>query len=241
MADENREVTTAPPNPEDNAEPTDETSIMFRKHASNRAVWGLLALAVVATVATLSTVVLRWNAATVGESGIRADTSSTDATEVQGTSLDTVNPVARQPVADITQGTLLVTASAPVAPTERDVLVMIILMGALGGLVHLTSSLTKFVGNGQLLRSWIPYYVSMPFLGASVAPIVYLLLRVGVLAPGAADQDTAATASLNLIGLYGFAGLTGLFARQAIEMLADVFTRIFRKVEAKDPIKDGGE
>lgn len=121
------------------------------------------------------------------------------------------------------------------SPTEKQVLGMIILMGALGGCLHWTSSLAMFIGNAQLLRRWIPYYLMMPFEGAALAPVIYLLFRVGVLSPQAAN---AGTAQLNLISLYAFAGLTGLFAKQAIEMLADVFTVIFKKIQAKDSIED---
>lgn len=129
-------------------------------------------------------------------------------------------------------------ATAP-KPSEAEVLRMIILMGALGGFLHWTSSFAKFVGNRQLLRSWIIYYVLMPFEGASLAPLIYLLLRVGVLAPGTQTTSgaTAGTAGMNLFGLYAFAGLTGLFSKQAIEMLADVFSIIFKKIQAKDSLE----
>jgi uncharacterized membrane protein len=127
------------------------------------------------------------------------------------------------------------TATGPQA-SEADVLRMVILMGALGGMLHWTSSFAKFVGNRQLLRSWIPYYILMPFEGASLAPLVYLLLRVGVLAP-AVQTGSQGPVGLNLFGLYGFAGLTGLFSKQAIDMLADVFKIIFKKIQAKDPLE----
>lgn len=122
-------------------------------------------------------------------------------------------------------------------PGEAEVLLMIILMGALGGLVHLTSSFAKFVGNRQLLRSWLIYYLLMPIEGAALAPMIYLLLRAGVIAPNASSQN-GATANLNVVVLYGFAGLTGLFSKQAIEMLADVFATIFKRVKAKDGLTD---
>ena len=118
---------------------------------------------------------------------------------------------------------------------EGDVLRMVILMGALGGAIHWMSSLANYIGNGNLFRRWIPYYVLAPFQGATLAMVVYLLLRVGVLAPPAnATQNGGPAQSLNLLGLYAFAGLTGLFAKQAIEMLRDVFGVIFKRIEAKD-------
>lgn len=123
------------------------------------------------------------------------------------------------------------------APSEGTVLLMIIFMGLLGGCLHWTSSLAMFIGNGQLLRRWIPYYLIMPFEGAALAPVIYLLLRIGVLGSGG-GAGGGGTASLNLVSLYAFAALTGLFAKQAIEMLADVFTVIFKKIQAKDAIPE---
>jgi hypothetical protein len=122
-------------------------------------------------------------------------------------------------------------AQPPVQPTEQHVLRMIILMGALGGCLHWSSPLAIYIGNGNFLRRWIPYYVLMPFEGAALATVVYLLLRVGVLSPSAASSGPG---SLNLLSLYAFAGLAGLFTKQAMQMLADVFSIVFAKVQAKD-------
>jgi hypothetical protein len=119
----------------------------------------------------------------------------------------------------------------PIQPTEQHVLRMIILMGALGGCLHWSSSLAMYIGNGQFLRRWIPYYVLMPFEGGALATVIYLLLRVGVLSPSAMSSGPG---NLNLLSLYAFAGLTGLFAKQAMQMLADVFSVIFTKIQAKD-------
>jgi hypothetical protein len=129
-------------------------------------------------------------------------------------------------------------ANSAKGPAEGVVLRMIILMGALGGCLHWTTSLAMYVGNAKLLRRWIPYYVMMPIEGAALAPIVFLLLRTGVLAPP--TSGGAATGQLNLVSLYAFAGLTGLFAKQAIEMLAEVFSIVFKKVKAKDPVPEAG-
>jgi hypothetical protein len=113
---------------------------------------------------------------------------------------------------------------------------MIILMGALGGCLHWTSSLAMYIGNGAFLRRWIPYYVLMPFEGGALATVIYLLLRVGVLSPSAVSSGPG---NLNLLSLYAFAGLTGLFTKQAMQMLADVFSVIFTKIQAKDSTETG--
>jgi len=123
----------------------------------------------------------------------------------------------------------------PGGPDEYYVLIMIVLMGALGGCLHWLSGFALYVGNREFLRSWIAYYLLMPLEGAALAIIVYLLLRVGVLAPTSTSGQV--TANLNTIGLYAFAGLTGIYSKQALQSLGDVFNVIFKKVEAKDQSK----
>lgn len=123
------------------------------------------------------------------------------------------------------------------APSQRDVIIMVVLLGTLGGLIHLASSLTIYVGNRDLKRSWIVYYLLAPVQGAALAPLLFLLLKSAVLSPQYADGG--GTQNLNLTAIYAFAGLTGLFAKQAIEKLADVFATIFSKIEARDATTRG--
>src|SRR5262249_25323302 len=118
-------------------------------------------------------------------------------------------------------------STTPLPPLERDILLMVMLMGALGGFLHLTSSLAIYVGNRDLLRSWVIYYLLMPVEGPALAVGLYLLIRVGVLSPAANNQSTG---NLNFIGIYGFSVLAGIFSKQALEMLGKVFSTIFSKV-----------
>ena len=126
-------------------------------------------------------------------------------------------------------------AQAGIQPSGLNVLLMVILFGALGGALHLASSLTMYIGNRDFKRSWIVYYLLAPVQGAALAPLMYLLLKSAILAP----QVGGGTAALNLTAIYGVSGLTGLFAKQAIERLAAVFAAMFAKVEAKDTTKAG--
>ena len=125
-----------------------------------------------------------------------------------------------------------------VGPSQKAVILMVMLLGALGGLIHLASSLTMYVGNRDLKRSWIIYYLLAPLQGAALAPLLYLLLKSAVLSPQYAAG--AGTENLNLTAIYAFAGLTGLFAKQAIEKLADVFSTLFAKIQARDTTKTEG-
>jgi hypothetical protein len=126
--------------------------------------------------------------------------------------------------------------------SEDSVLLMVVLLGAFGGSLHLLRSLVKFVGNRQLKRSWLLYYLSTPLVGAGLASIVYMMLRIGLLGPsgGSANGSTngSAIANLNLIAIYAFAALSGLFAETASNKLSEVFKTMFRTAErpSKDPV-----
>ena len=135
--------------------------------------------------------------------------------------------------------TAAIAAEDKLAPPQRAVIIMVILLGTLGGLIHLASSLTIFVGNRDLKRSWIVYYVLAPVQGAALAPLLYLLLKSAVLSPQ--QSEGSGTQNLNLTAIYAFAALTGLFSKQAVEKLADVFATIFGKIEAKDATQDGAK
>ncbi len=111
--------------------------------------------------------------------------------------------------------------------TERDVIEMVALLGALGGSLHFLGSIVGYVGNRTLRRSWLLYYLSLPFVGAALAPIIYMLLRVGILTPTGQGNGGTTISSLNLIAIYGFSALTGMFAKTASEKLGDVFAAIF--------------
>jgi hypothetical protein len=116
--------------------------------------------------------------------------------------------------------------------TESSVLAMVILLGALGGSLHFLRSLAMFVGNRQLKRSWLLYYISTPFTGAGLACIVYMIMRVGLLTPQGTSGNGSAIANLNLIAVYAFAALSGLFAATALDKLAEIFETAFRSEKA---------
>lgn len=234
-------------------------SIMYKQHASNWAVLALTAFALLGLLGDLYLIRKEWDRATSGKTVVRVsdeqassdtagpesppDTSSSENPAPDSEAAADGTPVAA-PAASATpratprpRSTPTQKVTGPNKPTEQTVLYMVILLGALGGFLHLASSMANYVGNRQLLRSWIIYYVLIPFQGAALAPVIYLLLRVGVLNPAnPAPGATSPTDSLNLIGIYAFAALTGLFSKQAIETLADVFATIFKKVNAKDSL-----
>ncbi len=117
--------------------------------------------------------------------------------------------------------------------TEQSVLIMVILLGALGGALHLLSSLVKFVGNREFKKSWILYYIAMPFTGAGLAPIIYMMLRVGIVSPSGISSNGSGVSNLNLMAIYAFAILSGLFSKTATDKMAEVFNTLFSTAGTK--------
>jgi hypothetical protein len=232
--------------------PIDKASFMHYAYASNNAIKGLMGAAIILTVVVLAVICMRWEKSTklssrasslASSSSMSQSMPASSAAPAEGISAS-ASPSQKSPIPALppaTSPTPNITApetsagdcpSAACSAGELDVLIMVMLMGALGALLRLIGSLGKFIGNRQLLRSWISYYMLMPLEGAALAPIFYLVLRVGVLAPPSANNAV----DLNVFGVYAIAGLTGLFAKQAMEMLKDVFAVIFKRVEAKDAL-----
>jgi hypothetical protein len=70
-----------------------------------------------------------------------------------------------------------------------------------------------------------------------MAPIVHAAARRD-LTPSGGGNGGSRTADLNLIGIYAFAAMTGMFAKTATDKLSEVFTTVFRTAEpaTKDSI-----
>lgn len=105
---------------------------------------------------------------------------------------------------------------------ERDVLIMILLVGALGGCLRVFASLVRYVGNRRFVGSWLTFYLVQPVLGAGLAMVVTLLVRAGFLAP-ASPEGGSALEHVNLLGFYAIAAMTGCFAKNAMDKLRDIF------------------
>jgi hypothetical protein len=122
---------------------------------------------------------------------------------------------------------------------ELNLLVLVLCFGTLGGLVHLFSSLSRYVGDRRLQRSWLLFYYLRPPVGALLAVVFYFVLRLGVLSPA---QITSVDAkAVNVYGVLTFAALAGMFARQAVDKLAEIFEVLFKKVKEDISEKSAAE
>lgn len=107
-------------------------------------------------------------------------------------------------------------------PPEKRLLLIVILAGALGSLLHALRSLAWYVGNRELRWSWLAMYVLLPFAGALLAVVFYFVIRAGF------GGNPAVTGHF---GFAAFSALIGLFSEQAIQRLKLVAETMLSKVE----------
>jgi hypothetical protein len=114
---------------------------------------------------------------------------------------------------------------------EDRLLLIVLLAGALGALVHALRSISWYVGNRFAYKSWSAMYFLLPLVGAGIAFIFYLLIRGGFTSPGAQVSDTSP------FGFAAMAALIGLFTEQAILKLKAVGETILApSVQGKDTV-----
>jgi hypothetical protein len=108
---------------------------------------------------------------------------------------------------------------------EQRLLLIVILSGILGGLVHAIRSLGWYIGNRELVRSWLPYYALLPLTGAMIAVAFYLVIRGGFFSPSGSFRDTSP---------FGFAAmsvLVGMFSTPAALKLQQLAETMLTKPE----------
>ncbi len=106
---------------------------------------------------------------------------------------------------------------------EARLVILVLLVGALGAYIHAATSFGRWVGTGKFETSWFWWYLLRVPIGMALAFLFYLVIRGGFLAAGTNAGE------VNLYGVTAIAGIVGLFSRQAIEKLAEVFDDFFLK------------
>ncbi|HKI02741.1 MAG TPA: IPT/TIG domain-containing protein [Thermoanaerobaculia bacterium] len=109
-------------------------------------------------------------------------------------------------------------------------LILVLLAGALGSYIHAVQSFASYVGNSSFKSSWTWWYILRMPMGAALALFIYFVVRGGLLAAGTAGPTGAAN-DLNIYGIMSFAGLAGLFSKQAADKLSEVFDTLFATKE----------
>jgi hypothetical protein len=116
---------------------------------------------------------------------------------------------------------------------DQQFFLIVSLAGALGGLLHSLRSLSTYVGERYLFRSWLLYYLALPLVGAVLSTIAYIVLRAGLLPGGASESQP------DPYGIGGISALVGLFSAQTVEKLRLVFSTLFSNApENADSVSD---
>ena len=115
---------------------------------------------------------------------------------------------------------------------EVRLILLALVVGALGGCVHSTTSFIAFAGNGKLYSSWTWYYLLRTPISAALALIVYFVVRAGFLSP------SSGTGSVNDFGIVAVSGLVGMFSKQATAKLDEVFNTLFRTEKQHEELAD---
>jgi hypothetical protein len=125
-----------------------------------------------------------------------------------------------------------------VFPRAVNLLLLVVATGALGALIHATSSLADYIGNRQLSISWVWWLLLRIPVGIALALVMYLLIRGGLIIPNGSTEP-----QINPYGTAGLAALVGMFAKQATDKLADVFDTLFKSDRDKargEPLTSDG-
>jgi hypothetical protein len=106
---------------------------------------------------------------------------------------------------------------------EQRLLLIVILAGALGSLVHDIRSVYWYIGNRALVKSWLAMYLLLPFTGATLSLVFYLVIRGGFFSPQSSFEQTSP------FGFAAFAALIGMFSPQAVLKLREVAETLLSK------------
>ena len=108
---------------------------------------------------------------------------------------------------------------------EARMIVLVGMAGALGTMVHVLRSFYWYVGNHELVQSWWAKYFFMPFVGATLGIVFYLVIRGGFFAPQTTIDQTVP------FSFVAVATLVGMFAEAAITKLKDVAETLLKTPE----------
>ena len=108
---------------------------------------------------------------------------------------------------------------------EVRLIFIVAMAGALGSLVHALRSLYWYVGNRELVFSWLAKYILLPFVGSTLGLVFYFVIRGGFFSPEATIEQTSP------FGFAGLGALVGMFSEQAVLKLKEVAETLLAKPE----------
>lgn len=110
--------------------------------------------------------------------------------------------------------------------SETRLLLLVLLAGALGSSIHAATSFSVYKGLDKFSMKWMSWYLMRAPVGAGLAVIITLLIQGGIFSPQTVEK-------VNPFTTLGLAALVGLFSRQALDKLSDVFDTMFAPSQEK--------
>ncbi len=109
---------------------------------------------------------------------------------------------------------------------EEEVLITLaIIVGAFGALLHAIVSIGVFAGNRSFEDEWSIWYFFRPIVGGLLALIVYFIVRAGFI--GGIQGNSG------IYTVLAISGLAGMFSKQALEKLSELFDVIFQSKKSE--------
>jgi hypothetical protein len=106
---------------------------------------------------------------------------------------------------------------------ETRLFLLVVCAGALGSLVHGLRSCYWYVGNQELILSWMPKYFIQPFGASVLAVVFYLVIRGGFFSADAGSQHTSP------FGFVALSAMVGMFSEQAVLKLKEIAETLLSK------------
>lgn len=103
---------------------------------------------------------------------------------------------------------------------EARYIMIVAIMGALGGLAFSARSFAYYIGVNKFKISYTCWYILRPVIGSILAIIFYFAFRAAFFSLSASTED------LNAFGIAALGGIVGLFSRETIDKLDELFKRI---------------
>lgn len=104
--------------------------------------------------------------------------------------------------------------------TDSRLMMVAGLAGLLGAFIHTATSFATYLGNLQFRRSWIPWYLLRPLIGMALGILVHLVFMAGFISGNQPD-------AVSPYGVGAICGLAGLFSKQTVDKLREVFENAF--------------
>ena len=102
-------------------------------------------------------------------------------------------------------------------PPDTALLALVLAIGALGAYIHAATSFGSHLGLQDFNTSWLWWYGLRGLVGASLAGLLYLAVRGGLVSVSTEEAD------INPYGIAALAGLAGLFSTPLTSRLATIF------------------